>query len=123
MKKYCMLFLVLILTVVTALPGSIHAAPKGKKIALSKQLEAISKKTYRYFEDFTIEDTGLTYDAVRFDDDEMNADKHTSPTNIAMYMMSTISAEETGLISREESVERIHTTLNTLEDMKKWNGL
>ncbi len=107
------------------LPSSITAAssPPGKKIALSKQLEAISKQTYRYFEDFTDEDTGLTYDAVRLNNGEVAAQKHTSPTNIGMYLMSTISAEEMGLITKEEAINKITTTVHTLEEMKTWNGL
>ncbi|WP_369793210.1 glucoamylase family protein [Halobacillus sp. BBL2006] len=124
LKKFTILFLALILTISAAMPTSSLAAPKGKEVALSKQLKAVSKKTYRYFEDFTVEKTGLPYDAVRYNEDgEMTAQKHTSPTNIGMYMMSTIAAEETGLISRKESIEKIQTTLNSLEDMKKWNGL
>ncbi len=96
---------------------------KGKEVALSKQLKAISKKTYRYFEDFTNEETGLTYDAVRMDDGEITSQEFTSPTNISMYMMSTIAAEDAGIISREEAVNKIKNTLNSLDGMDKWNGL
>lgn len=125
MKKYFSLLLVLLLIVSATLPAAAYAknTNKGKEIALSKQLKAISKNTYRYFEDFTDKKTGLTYDAVRMDNGEINAQKFTSPTNIAMYMMSTISAEEVGLISREEAVTNIEKTLNSLKDMDKWNGL
>jgi hypothetical protein len=124
-KKYFSLLLALLLIVSATLPASASAkhTNKGKEIALSKQLKAISKNTYRYFEDFTDEKTGLTYDAVRMDNGEINAQKFTSPTNIAMYMMSTISAEEVGLISREEAVTNIGKTLSSLKDMEKWNGL
>ncbi|WP_244199452.1 glucoamylase family protein [Halobacillus trueperi] len=125
-KKVSLLFLSLILMLSVAVPTTSLAkqSPKGKEIALSKQLEAISKKTYRYFEDFTVEETGLTYDAVRYDENgEMTAQKHTSPTNIGIYMMSTIAAEEAGHISRDAAVDKIQTTLTTLEDMEKWNGL
>ncbi|MFC0525841.1 glucoamylase family protein [Pontibacillus salicampi] len=38
-------------------------------------------------------------------------------------MMSTIAAEEAGHISRKQAVDKIQTTLHSLEDMKKWNGL
>ncbi|GBF10706.1 glucoamylase family protein [Tepidibacillus sp. HK-1] len=92
-------------------------------IALQNQLEAVAKKTYRYFEDFTDPSTGLTYDAVRFQDGEVKEAKYTSPTNIGMYLLSTISAEQLGIISREEAVSRIQKTLNTLEKLEKWNGL
>jgi len=125
LKKILFSLLTLVLVFSAALPSATFADPKhnGKELALSKQLKAISEKTYRYFEDFTDENTGLTYDAVRTDNDELDEKKFTSPTNIGMYMMSTISAEEVGLISREEAVTKIEKTLDSLEDMKKWNGL
>ncbi len=125
MKKYFSLLIALLLIVSATLPAaaSAESTNKGKEIALSKQLKAISKNTYRYFEDFTDKKTGLTFDAVRMDNGEINAQKFTSPTNIAMYMMSTISAEEVGLISREEAVTNIEKTLNSLKEMEKWNGL
>ncbi|MFD2922394.1 glucoamylase family protein [Halobacillus naozhouensis] len=125
MKKLCLLVFGFVLMAHVTLPSSVVAisSPPGKEIALSKQLEAISKQTYRYFEDFTDEDTGLTYDAVRLNNGEVTAQKHTSPTNIGMYLMSTISAEEMGFISKEEAIDKITTTLHTLEEMKTWNGL
>ena len=86
-------------------------------------MKAISKNTYRYFEDFTDKRTGLTYDAVRMENKEITSQKFTSPTNISMYMMSTVSAEEVGLISREKAVKNISKTLTSLEGMEKWNGL
>ncbi|TMU85124.1 DUF3131 domain-containing protein [Bacillus sp. BHET2] len=119
------LLLILLLVISATLPASASAEGKdrGKEIALSKQLKAISKKTYRYFEDFTDPTTGLTYDAVRMDNGEISTQKFTSPTNISMYMMSTISAEEVGLISREEAVTEIEKSLKSLDSMEKWNGL
>lgn len=125
MKKTLLFFLVAVLILSGGLPSVTHAesSSKGKKHAFSKQLKAISKKTYRYFEDFTDEDTGLTYDAVRMENGEKTVQDFTSPTNIGMYVMSTVSAQEIGIISREEAVTRIQTTLNTLESLETWNGL
>ncbi|WP_085506005.1 glucoamylase family protein [Thalassobacillus devorans] len=125
MQKVFSILLVLLLGLIAALPAGISAKSesKGKEAALSKQLKAVSKQTYRYFEDFTNEETGLTDDAVRLDDGTIKPQTHTSPTNIGMYMMSTISAEEMGHISRDDAVDRIQTTLNTVEELETWNGL
>ncbi|QAS53607.1 hypothetical protein HLI_16060 [Halobacillus litoralis] len=126
LRKLSALLLVLLLTISAGLPSATIAKQpsKGKEVALSKQLKAISKQTYRYFEEFTVEETGLTYDAIRYDDNgEMIPQKHTSPTNIGIYMMSTIAAEEAGHLSHKKAKEKIKTTLDTLEDMEKWNGL
>ncbi|WP_026136371.1 glucoamylase family protein [Paenibacillus shenyangensis] len=89
----------------------------------SKELKAIAKKTYKYFTDYTDPDTGLTYDEVRTTDKGTEEAKRTSPTNIAMYMMSTVSAQQMGLISKKEAVSRLQTTIGTLEKLDKWNGL
>ncbi|WP_082235655.1 glucoamylase family protein [Halobacillus massiliensis] len=124
MKKTLIIFAALLIIVgVLGTPSFASPSDKGKEKALSKQLEAISKQTYRYFEEFTDENTGLTYDAVRTDDGELDPAKHTSPTNIGMYFMSTIAAEESGNISEKEAIDKIKTTLRTLEGMEKWNGL
>lgn len=110
----------LILSLITPVSASKQS---GEEIAFQKQLKSISKKTYRYFEDFTDSNTGLTSDIVRIKDGEKVGGNHTSPTNIAMYMLSTVSAEELGIITEDEAVSHLQKTINTLEKLDKWNGL
>lgn len=100
-----------------------YAKESGKEKALNAELKAVAKKTYKYFEENTDPNTGMTYDEIRYSDDGKTEAAHTSPTNIGMYMMSTVSAEQMGIIKKEEAVERIQVTLNTLEKLEKWNGL
>ncbi|WP_349408261.1 glucoamylase family protein [Pseudalkalibacillus sp. SCS-8] len=104
---------------------------KGNKESISNdkqeppeahELREIAKKTYRYFEDFTDEKTGLPFDAVRTQEG-IDPKTYTSPTNIGMYLMSTISADELDMISEQEAIEAITKTLDTLDSLKKWNGL
>ncbi|MED4957892.1 glucoamylase family protein [Paenibacillus macerans] len=99
------------------------ASNGGNQTAFRAELKAIAIKTYKYFQDHTDPKTGMTYDEVRVTEDGIKEVKHTSPTNIGMYMMSTVSAHELGIISKKEAVKRIQTTLNTLEKLEKWNGL
>ncbi|TDL31927.1 DUF3131 domain-containing protein [Jeotgalibacillus sp. S-D1] len=125
MKKTKMFSMLLVIVLIISSVPQISASAKdhGKNKALNAELKAISKKTYRYFEDHTDPKTGLTFDEVRYTDEGKQEAAHTSPTNIGMYMMSTVSAEQMGLISKKEAVKRIRVTLNTLEDLEKWNGL
>ncbi len=125
MKKKFALMLTILLLVNAAIttPSLANTSPKGKEVALSKQLRAISKQTYRYFEDFTDNETGLTADAVRWNDGMMNIQSHTSPTNIGMYMMSVVSAEELGFINHRQALNNLQKTIHTLENMDTWNGL
>lgn len=102
---------------------SASAGDEGNDRAFRAELKAISKKTYTYFQDHTDPKTGLTYDETRYTETGKKDATHTSPTNIGMYMMSTVSAQEMGFISKSEAVKRIQLTLNTLEKLEKWNGL
>ncbi len=100
------------------------AAPDAKKPpGFNSELKAIAAKTYKYFQDYTDPKTGMTYDEVRTTDKGTEEAKRTSPTNIAMYMMSTVSAQQMGIITKKEAISRLQTTLNTLEKLDKWNGL
>lgn len=101
----------------------VSATDYEKDRALQVELETIAKKTYKYFQDHSDPNTGLTYDEVRFTEEGKTEARHTSPTNIGMYMMSTVSAQQMGLITEAEAVKRIKVTLNTLEELEKWNGL
>lgn len=119
MKKYISLLLCMFL--LFAFTGT-SFAETGEEAPHSKQLIAIAKNTYRYFEDFTDPQTGLTWDSVRYENG-FSKQEQTSPTNIGIYLMSTISAEKMGIISKDEAVSKIKKTLTTLEKMDKWNGL
>lgn len=46
----------------------------------------------------------------------------TSPTNIGLYLLSVVAAEDFGFITEKESAERIDKTLSTVESLPKWNG-
>ncbi|XXM70974.1 glucoamylase family protein [Lysinibacillus sphaericus] len=124
MKKNISLFMVLCMVISLLYIPAVSAQGKdGRDIALRAELKAVAKKTYKFYEDHTDPSTGLTFDETRYTDEGKKNAEHTSPTNIGMYMMSTVSAQELGFISEEEAVDRIQVTLNTLESMKKWNGL
>lgn len=121
--KWLSFFFMFSLLVNLVFVPSASAGDDGKDRALRAELKAISKKTYRYFQDHTDPNTGLTYDETRYTETGKKDATHTSPTNIGMYMMSTVSAQEMGFISEREAVKRIQLTLNTLEKLEKWNGL
>lgn len=99
------------------------AADLGEDLAFQVELKAIAKKTYKFYQDHTDPVTGMTYDETRYTADGKKDATHTSPTNIGMYMMSTVSAQQLGIITKDEAVKRIQITLNTLEKLEKWNGL
>ncbi|TKJ92982.1 hypothetical protein PaeCFBP13512_06440 [Paenibacillus sp. CFBP13512] len=122
-KAWSLFLTFCLLTSLTFTPMVATAQQTSKKAAFHSELKAVANKTYGYFTDYTDPNTGLTYDEVRTTEKGTEEAKRTSPTNIAMYMMSTVSAEQLGMISKKEAVTRLQTTLNSLEKMDKWNGL
>ncbi|WNB91173.1 glucoamylase family protein [Bacillus sp. NEB1478] len=99
------------------------ANDSGNDLAFRAELKAIADKTYKFYQDHTDPKTGMTYDETRYTAEGKKDAAHTSPTNMAMYMMSTVSAQQLGIISRDEAVKRIQVTISTLERLDKWNGL
>lgn len=89
---------------------------------LEEELLETAEKTFRFFVDYTDENTGLTVDRVDFEQNEVKAE-HTSPTNIAMYMLSMVSGVELGLVTKKEAEQDLEKTLHTLKEMETWNGL
>ncbi|MDQ0338668.1 hypothetical protein J2S00_001454 [Caldalkalibacillus uzonensis] len=130
MRKVLISVLIIVLIAALFLPYTQNAQAsvttelnQGQKKALEKQLFAIAKQTYKYFETFTDPETGLTLDRIDLENGTVVEYTHTSPTNIGMYLLSTISAAELGIISEAEAKEKIKTTLQTLEQQDTWNGL
>ena len=86
------------------------------------RLRGIARRHYRFFREFT-SDIGLPDDTVDVSGESMSRSHRTSPSNIAMYITSTIGAAEIGILSDHEARWRIWTVVKTLESLEKWNGL
>ncbi|WP_458207508.1 glucoamylase family protein [Haladaptatus sp. NG-SE-30] len=109
-------------TSVGALATSTASASKQNG-SRSNQFRGIVAETYRYFERFTNTETGLTPDKVAENGDGFDVTRRTSPTNIGMYLLSTVAADELGFLTDNDAESRIATTLDTLENVETWNGL
>ena len=84
-------------------------------------LKSLLKKTYRYFEDFTDEETGLVCDNYQ-KYDNVGCATRTSPTNIGMGLISHIIALEEEYIDSDNFTKRVNKTITTLENMDKFRG-
>ena len=86
-------------------------------------LRPIARDAYELFEELET-GAGLVPDYVVVDGDRLEDGKReTSPSNVAMSMLATVSADELDFVDTEEARDRLANTLDTLEDMEKWNGL
>jgi cyclic beta-1,2-glucan synthetase len=89
---------------------------------VSVELRKIARRTWRYFETFvTLEQNYLPPDNFQERPEPIVA-KRTSPTNIGVYLLSTISARNFGWISFTDTIERIEQTVSAIERMEKFRG-
>lgn len=100
--------------------------PKGKELLKIKDetkfLSEIAADTWKYFENCVDKRTHLPVDYIKVGSENSLIGDYTSPTNIGMYLMSCVSAQEMGFISEEKAVGRIRSCLSTLEHLPRWNG-
>ena len=96
-----------------------HAALRA---ADREYLEAIARKTWRYFDTFaTADHHGLPPDNVQVDA-ELRIAHRTSPTNIGLGLLATLAAHDLELIETGELVQRIDTVLTTIERLERFDG-
>ena len=82
----------------------------------------IARRTWHFFETFVShEDHALPPD--NFQETPKSVVAHrTSPTNIGLYVLSTVCARDFGWIGTLESVERLEATLATMNQMELFRG-
>ncbi|HTC85635.1 MAG TPA: DUF3131 domain-containing protein, partial [Candidatus Acidoferrum sp.] len=85
-------------------------------------LRLTARRTWRFFEAFVgPDDNGLPPD--NFQDDPRPAVAHrTSPTNIGIYLLATVTARDCGWIGTTEMIERLEATLATIGKLEHFRG-
>lgn len=88
----------------------------------ARQLRLYARRTWRYFETFvTAADQMLPPD--NFQEDPRPVIAHrTSPTNLGLYLLATVSAREFGWAGTLETAERLAATLATMQRMPRYRG-
>ena len=86
------------------------------------ELRLIARRTWRYFETFvTSRDNMLPPD--NFQETPRPAIAHrTSPTNIGLYLLSTVAARDFGWSGTLSTVERLEACFASLDRLPKFNG-
>ncbi|MCO5734526.1 glucoamylase family protein [Rhizobium sp. SSA_523] len=90
--------------------------------SVSVELRKISRRTWRYYEAFVTEDQHFLPPDNFQERPEPIVAKRTSPTNIGVYLLSTVSARHFGWISFQETLDRLESTIATVERMEKFRG-
>ena len=82
----------------------------------------IARRTWRFFETFVDErNHGLPPDNLQ-EDPEFVVAHRTSPTNLGLYLLSTMVARDFGWIGTLETVERLEETLQTMGGLRRVRG-
>jgi cellobiose phosphorylase len=86
------------------------------------RLHQTARATWRFFETFvTAEDHWLPPDNYQEPDGGRVAHR-TSPTNVGMYLLSTLAAHDLGYLTSRAMVERLDCSLTTLEGLERYSG-
>ncbi len=85
-------------------------------------LRRAARRTWRYFDEFVNEDSAwLPPDNFQVSHQNELA-MRTSPTNLAMYTLSLLSATDFGYLTLEQLVERLEHTLETVGRLERYRG-
>lgn len=88
----------------------------------TRALRLIARRTWRFFETFvSILEHSLPPDNFQEVPKPVIAHR-TSPTNIGLYLVSTLAARDFGWIGTTDAVERLESTLQTVSQMERFRG-
>jgi cellobiose phosphorylase len=87
-----------------------------------RYLRQVARRTWRYFEAFAgPQDNGLPPDNMQ-EVPEQRVAHRTSPTNIGMGLLATLTAHDLGFIRTRELADRTEAALDTLDKLEKHEG-
>ncbi len=87
-----------------------------------RRLRLLARQTWRFFETFvTPADNMLPPDNFQEEPRPILAHR-TSPTNISLYLMSTIAARDFGWAGAAQTVERLEATISTMQKLARFKG-
>lgn len=85
-------------------------------------IKSRAKPIWQFFQDNVNQNTSyLPPDNIQFSPVEAIAYR-TSPTNIGLYLLSVVAAEDFGFINSAQAEDRIEKAVETIESLPKWKG-
>jgi hypothetical protein len=86
------------------------------------ELGRITRKTWRYFEDFANAKSHYLIPDNYQADPPRGLAQRTSPTNIGLGLLAPLAARDFGYIGTGRMIELIDKTVTTIEELEKWQG-
>ena len=101
----------------------VYQAPyENLNVRDTEMLRKVARRTWRYFDDFVSSDTAwLPPDNYQVSHQNQLA-LRTSPTNIGMYMLSALGANDFGYLTLDQTIERLTQTMGTLNQLERHEG-
>ena len=88
----------------------------------ARVLRSTARRTWRFFETFVGgDDHFLPPDNFQEDPKPVVA-RRTSPTNIGLYLLSTLAARDLGWLGTVDTLERLEATLETMRSLERFQG-
>jgi len=100
-----------------AILGEIHLTETERQAALR-----YARLHWTFFEKFVTEETQWLAPDNFQEDPEPVVALRTSPTNIGLQLLSTVSAMDLGFITRTEMIDRVEKVFRSLERMRRFHG-
>ena len=99
-----------------------YDAPKPISTVNAQILRLIARRTWRFFETFvTAKEHMLPPD--NFQEEPKPTVAHrTSPTNLGLYLLSTVAANDFGWLGMNETIERLDATLTAMNGLERFRG-
>lgn len=103
-----------------------RSPPLPRRLAMleadATDLRLTARRTWRYFETFvTPSDNMLPPDNFQEEPKPVLA-RRTSPTNIGLYLLSTVVARDFGWAGHTQTVERLEATIATMQKLTRFKG-
>ncbi len=100
----------------------VYDAPKPISVVDVQILRLVARRTWRFFETFvTSNEHALPPD--NFQEEPKPTIAHrTSPTNLGLYLLSTVAANDFGWLGLHETSERLERTLTTMRGLERFRG-
>lgn len=87
-----------------------------------RELRKITRRTWRYFEEFANAKNNYLVPDNFQEDPPRGIAYRTSPTNIGLGLLASLTGRDMGYTGILETVDSISKTVTTVEKMEKWNG-
>ena len=94
----------------------------GLSLSETRRLRFLARRTWRFFETFVNEEEHFLPPDNFQEDPEPVVAHRTSPTNMGLYLLSTMAANDFGWIGISDMTERLEATVGTMTGLRRFHG-